>query len=153
MSRECPHYLSVDSLRDYVIALPRRSEWIFLGRVQAPRRMVMHVKAPCDLYALPFGEKVDDPIDVPTEIAELNQRFFTTIHTGLTGRQVAWQIMPLENMAYPQLWRYRVRDFYQHFMNRRAAGSNLTLGAFWWEHPARRAYDRLILIPRENEPE
>lgn len=145
-----PELLTTESLRDYVLALPQREQWISLGQAYAPRQLMADFAGtPCDLYVVPRGI-ADDPVaDTPAEVLALNQKFFCTDNIGLTPRQSVWWIEPTYNLPYPALYRIDFKSWHEMHMNRVVNGQRL--GKLWWNHPARRRYDRLVIVPRGGD--
>jgi len=139
--KELVRLLTTESLRDYVIALPNRERWLYLGRAYAPRQLLAsYGRTPCDLYAVSSAEKCDIADVVPAWVEELNGQFFCTDCVGLTDRQAVWEIATMKGLPYPTLWRIGHQDFRRFFVDHRKT---------WWNHAARRRYERIVIVPRE----
>lgn len=137
---EQPIILTTESLRDFAASLPYRDRWVHLGPAFAPSRLVSrYARTVCDIYVLPLTAEPQS-VDVPSEIAELNRHYFCTDFCGLSGRQAAWALDDV-GMKHPTLCKIGPRDWREMYLPSPERQR-------WWVHPARRRYERLIVVPR-----
>jgi len=135
--------LSVDALRNYVAASPRRKEWLKLGAVGAPSEVLSkYARTVCDLYALPSRQPAYDG-PVPDVVAELNKKYWTTEKFGLTARDVIWRLFEVPGFSVPILTKILPGDWRNMWLPWRDKRD-------WRFSAARRNYERIIIVPRQG---
>ncbi len=140
--REAPELLRIEAARDFLIGLPRRNEWQFLGRFYAAKQLMKGcAQTPCDVYGLLSPEaKSQAPRAVPEKIDQLNTRFFTAECRGLTDRRICWEIADgVPGLKWPMLWQVCRRDWFRRFLGWTERS--------WWDHPGRRQFERVVIVP------
>lgn len=141
-----PELLTTPALRDYTMALPERDRWVPLGVAYAPRLvMAKHRDMVCDLFG---SVDLTGPAegDTPAEVLALNEKFFCTDWHSGSNKQACWFIEPSAYLPYPALYRIPYTEWLNFHCNRRI--NDVPLGKLWWDHPSRRRYSRLVIVPR-----
>ncbi len=147
---KCPELLTTAPLRDYIIGLKSRDRWVSLGEHYAPGFLMgKRRKTVCDVYGVQLAPT---PTDLPEEIEHLNQHYFSTDFFGLSAAegQYIWQSGTPSKLDLPVVWRICGKDFRDLYDGVLSPAGDLPLVDWWWTHPGRRRYERIVIVPRES---
>jgi len=141
-------------LRDWAIGQDCKDRWLPLGDHYCPNFLMgRERRIPCGVYAIALpGTPVT--VEIPGEIARLNETFFSTrcLGNGTVGQNI-WSTEKLAGFDLPILRLWLPRDFRDALRRQKSPIAKLALCDYWWAHPAKRHYDRIVICPRESSDE
>lgn len=146
---ERPEWLSTKALRDYAIGIRKRMFWVPLGAHYAPKFLLGQFRqAVCDIYGVRMPRSTP-PDDIPEEMRELNERFFTSEKHGLgVCSNYLWESAQLSTLAYPTLWQVSASAYMRDILRHQTIGDT-PLAAYYWSHKEqRKSFERIVIVPR-----
>ncbi len=147
-----PALLLSGPMRDYCLALERRDEWIELGPHYAPCFLVgRDRKVTCHIYALPAPAQGD--IVPQADVDRINETFFCARkHNGCDCGQWIFSVVQVAGLALPVLRLWLPKDVREVLGEGPSPVKGIPMCDFWWTHPSKRIYDRVVIVPRGEKP-
>lgn len=143
---ELPELLTTEAMRDFIIAAKERDRWVPLGPHYAPGFLMgSYRRVICEVYGVRLPREVPPATDLPRELRHLNDHFFFTDSVGLTDRQALWRSVRMNRCDLPVLWRVSGKQFRDLHEGQTVAGLPLT--NWFWNHPHRRRFERVVIVP------
>lgn len=138
------------ALQDYQIGLRDRDRWVDLGDHFCPGFLLdEHRAAVCEVYGVGLVGKPDDA-ELPDEIRHMNEHYFCTRYCGRsTGPkgQNFWTSDTLSGWDLPVLWRVSGKTLIDIYDGMLAPDGKTRLVDYWLNHPGKREYERIIIVP------
>lgn len=103
--------------------------------------------AVCEVYGLDLNKQV---VDLPAEIQHMNEHYFCTRFSGRSTGHHIWTIDTLGPFDLPVLWRVTADAIVNIYDGMLAPDGKTALADWWWAHPGKREYERIIIAPRET---